>query len=79
MMCMWGVGVGLLQAVPSFANWYVISFPEVRICALTFCIVMLYLVHRIWWTMLEEKITNVGEFNVNLSPLALSCSIILLV
>ena len=50
----YGVGVGLLRVVPSFASWYVISFPEIPMCALTFCIVMLYLVHRIWWTMAEK-------------------------
>ena len=46
-MCMWGVGVGLLWAVPSFASWSVISLHVIPTCALTFCIVMLCLVHGI--------------------------------
>ena len=36
-MCMWGVGVGLLWVVPSFASWFVISLPKIPVCALTFC------------------------------------------
>ena len=51
MMFMWGVGIGLLQMVPLFASCSTISLPEIPVCALTFCIVMLGLVHRIWWTM----------------------------
>ena len=46
-MCMWGMGVGLLQVVPSFAIWSVILLSKILSCALTFCIVMLCLVHRI--------------------------------
>lgn len=36
-----GAGSGLLRAVPSFASWFAISLPVIRICA------MLCLVHRI--------------------------------
>ena len=39
--------------VPSFASWFAISLPEIPVCALTYCIVMLCLVHRIWWTMVK--------------------------
>lgn len=46
---MWGFGVGLLQVVPSLVSWRVISLPEIPVCALTVCIVMSCLVHRIWW------------------------------
>ena len=54
MVCgVWGVGVGLLQAVPLFANWSAISLPMILTCAQTFCIVMLCLVQRIWWTMIK--------------------------
>ena len=45
--------VGLLRLVPLFASWYAISLPKIPVCALTFCIVMLCLVHRIWWTIVE--------------------------
>lgn len=48
---MWGVGVGLLLVVPSFAGWPVISLTEIPMRALTFCIVILCLVRRIWWSM----------------------------
>lgn len=51
--CEWGVGVGLLQVVPSFASLYMNSLPKNLMCALAFCIVMLCLIHGIWWTMVE--------------------------
>ena len=43
-MCMWGVEVGLLQVVPSFASWFVILLPKIMVCVLIFCIVMLCMV-----------------------------------
>ena len=27
-MCIWGVGFGVLQVVPSFASWSMISLPK---------------------------------------------------
>ena len=51
-MCVWGVEVGLLQVVSLFATWSSISLPTILMYALTFCIVMLCLIHRIWWTMI---------------------------
>ena len=39
--------------VPLFASWYAISLLEFPMCFLTFCIVIVYLVHRIWWTTVE--------------------------
>ena len=54
-MCMWGVGIALLQVVPLFAIWYVISLPEIPMCSVTFCIVVLSLLHRIWWTMVDTS------------------------
>ena len=50
-VCMSGVGMGLLRVVPLFASWFAISLPMILICALTFCIVMLCLIERIWYTM----------------------------
>ena len=41
------VGVGLLRVVPLFVSWFAISLPEIPVCTLTLCIVMLCLVHRI--------------------------------
>ena len=35
------------------ASSYVISLPKIPMSALIICIVMLRLVHRIWWTMAE--------------------------
>jgi hypothetical protein len=46
-MCMWGLGVGLLWVVPSFASWSAISLDVIPTRALIFCIVMLRLVHGI--------------------------------
>lgn len=36
-ICMWGVEVGLLQVIPSFASWLVISLPEIPVRALNIC------------------------------------------
>jgi hypothetical protein len=33
-MCMWGVGIGLLQVVPSFANWCTIPLTKIPVCAI---------------------------------------------
>ena len=49
----WSVGIGLLQVVPLFASWSSILLPEILMHALTFCIVMLCLMHKIWWTMVS--------------------------
>ena len=52
-MCVLGVEVGLLRVVPSFASWFAILLPNIPLCALTLCIVMLCLLHSIWSTMVE--------------------------
>ena len=44
-------GDSRVSNTPSFASWYAISLSKVPLFALTFCIVMLCLVHRIWCTM----------------------------
>ena len=36
-----------------FASCYAISLPEILMCALTSCIVMLCLVQRVWWILVE--------------------------
>ena len=54
-MFMWGVGVGLLPVAPSFASWSMIPLLKIPVCALTFYIVMLCMVHRIWCTMAERS------------------------
>ena len=41
----------MLQVIPLFASWSVILLHEIQMCALTFCMVMLCLVHKICWTM----------------------------
>lgn len=33
-ICMWGVGIGLLRVVPSFASWSATSLPEIPVCVL---------------------------------------------
>lgn len=50
-MCIWDVGIGLLQVVPTFGSWYAISLPKISVWP-NFCIVMLCLVYRSW-TMVE--------------------------
>ena len=35
-MCMWGVGVGLLRVVPSFASWSLILLPKIPMYVVTF-------------------------------------------
>ena len=55
---MWGVGVGLLRVVPLFPSWYAISLPKISMHVLSFCIVTLCLVCKIWWTM--AKIDNLS-------------------
>ena len=48
-----GVGVALLRLFPLFVSWSMILLPKTLMCAPTFCILMLCLVHRIRWTMVE--------------------------
>ena len=47
------VGTNFLRVAPSIASWSAILLPEIPTCPLTFCIVLLFLIHRIWWTMPE--------------------------
>ena len=42
-----GCGGGFVWVVPSFASWCAMSLPKIIICAMTFGILMLCLVHRI--------------------------------
>ena len=52
-MCMWGWGLVCCQWFLHFASCSVISLPEILTCALTSCIVMLCLVQRVWWSLVE--------------------------
>ena len=49
-------GVSSLVCCGWFASWFDISLPEIPVCAPTFCIVILCLVRRIWWTMAKQVV-----------------------
>jgi hypothetical protein len=46
-MCMWRCGGWFVAVATSSASWFAILLLKIPVCALTFCIVILCLVHRI--------------------------------
>jgi hypothetical protein len=52
-MWMWGMRVGLASVMPSFTSWSTCSLPSIPVWALTFCIIILWMDHIFWWTIVE--------------------------
>ena len=50
-VCIRAMLVGLSRMVPSFASWSTISLPNMPMCAMAFCIVILCVDHVIWLTI----------------------------